>query len=87
MKYRVKPERVHIIVFCFFLLAAGCRGVSDFAFERLASASAGQQQVEQHHAVNLEAAHICAIGDENCADPEILFSPDLRSMDIGYPQP
>lgn len=44
MKYRVKPEQVHIIVFCFFLLAAGCRGVSDFVFDRPESGSAGLQQ-------------------------------------------
>lgn len=69
MKYRIKPEQVHVVVFLFFVLAAGCKGIGEYAWERLESQSAAVQQVEQ--AVE-EPAHICAAAFENCSNVENL---------------
>ena len=72
MKYQIKPEQVHVVVFLFFVLAAGCKGVSEYACERLEARSAGLEQVDQLSAPKLDISHICANGNENCSDLEIL---------------
>ena len=69
MKYQIKPEQVHVVVFLFFVLAAGCKGIGEYAWERIEAQSAAVQQVEQPAA---EPSHICVAAIENCSNLEIL---------------
>ncbi len=70
MRIHIKPGRVHAAVFCFLIIASGCRGVGEFAYDRLESGLAGLVDGEPHLLYELDAESCVPLAD--CIAPAVL---------------